>query len=112
MKLFFENGMRFIDAQLEAGADGIQSVEPSCSLIHPDFYQRRLLPLHRAIVDRVQRNGGFARLHICGDTHALLPYTLSTGPRILEVDSAVRMDEAAALLGKGQVLCGNLDPVG
>ena len=31
--LFFRNGMRFIEAQLEAGADGIQIVEPNCSLI-------------------------------------------------------------------------------
>lgn len=112
VKVFFENGLQFIDAQLDAGADGIQIVEPSCSLIRPDFYREHLLPLHKAMVERVQQRGGFARLHVCGDTLALMPYTLATGTRILDVDHAVPMDKAAALLGKGQVLCGNLDPSG
>jgi uroporphyrinogen decarboxylase len=35
---------------------------------------------------------------------------MGTGTRILDVDHAVRMDEAAARLSSGQVLCGNLDP--
>lgn len=112
VRLFYENGLRFIDAQLEAGADGIQIVEPSCSLINPAFYQRQIQPLHKAMVERIQKNGGFARLHICGDTHAILPYTLGTGARILDVDHAVRLEEAAPLLGEGQVFCGNLDPSG
>ncbi len=112
VQIFYENGLRFIDAQLEAGADGIQIVEPSCSLVHPDFYRRRIQPLHRTMVERIQKSGGFARLHICGDTHAILPYTLDTGTRILDVDHAVRLDEAAPLLHPGQVFCGNLDPSG
>ncbi|MBC8544396.1 uroporphyrinogen decarboxylase family protein [Bianquea renquensis] len=108
--IFFENGMRFIEAQLEAGADGIQIVEPCCSLISPELYARLILPYHKKMVDRIQRDGGFARLHICGDTNGLIPYTLSTGTHILDVDSAVDMGKAAAQLGPQQVLCGNLDP--
>ncbi|MFQ9801056.1 MAG: uroporphyrinogen decarboxylase family protein [Clostridia bacterium] len=45
--IFFENGMRFIEAQLEAGADGIQIVEPCCSLISPELYARLILPYHK-----------------------------------------------------------------
>lgn len=109
MQIFFENDLRFIDAQLEAGADGIQIVEPCCSLIAPALYERTILPLHRKLVARVQRNGGFARLHICGDTNHLLPLTLSTGTHILDVDSAVDLKAGAKLLGREQVFCGNLD---
>ncbi len=112
VNLFFENGLRFIQAQLEAGADGIQIVEPSCSLISPDLYQRLIMPLHTRMVELVQSDNGFARLHVCGDTNSLLPYTLGTGTRILDVDHAVKMDSAAAQLQPGQVLCGNLDPAG
>ena len=112
VRRFYQNCMQFLEAQLEAGADGIQIVEPSCSMISPDFYREHLLPLHRAMVERIQRDGGFARLHICGDTNALICDTLSTGTHILDVDHAVRMGEAAAQLKPGQVLCGNLDPAG
>ena len=112
VRLFHENGLRFIERQLAAGADGIQIVEPCCSLISPDMYEELIMPLHTSLVQAVQKNGGFARLHICGDTNRVLPLTLGTGTKILDVDHAVRMDEAAKRLGAGQVLCGNLDPAG
>ena len=112
VRIFYENGMRFIEAQLEAGADGIQSVEPSCSLINPAFYQRQIQPLHKAMAERIQKNGGFARLHICGDTHTILPYMLGTGTRILDIDHAVRLEEAVPPLAERQVFCGNSDPSG
>lgn len=112
VQLFFENGLRFIEAQLAAGADGIQIVEPCCSLIGIDLYRELVQPLHTRLVEAVQKDGGFARLHICGDTNRMLPYTLGTGTRILDVDHAVDMKAAAALLAPGQVLCGNLDPAG
>ena len=108
--VFFQNGLRFIKAQLEAGADGIQIVEPCCSLISPELYQRLIQPYHKQMVELIQKDGGFARLHICGDTNRILPYTLGTGTHILDVDSAVDLARGAALLGKEQVFCGNLHP--
>ena len=108
--LFFRNGMRFIEAQLEAGADGIQIVEPNCSLISPKFYEANIMPLHKQMVDLIQRKkNGFARLHVCGDTSALMPYTLGTGTHILDVDSAVDLTKVAHLLGPQQCFCGNLN---
>jgi MtaA/CmuA family methyltransferase len=112
VRLFHKNGLRFVEKQLAAGADGIQLVEPCCSLISPDMYRRLVMPLHSELVQAVQKDGGFARLHICGDTNQILPLTLGTGTKILDVDHAVRMDEAAKQLSAGQVLCGNLDPAG
>ena len=110
MQVFFENGMNFIKAQLEAGADGIQIVEPDCSLISPKFYEANILPLHKQMVEEIQKHeNGFARLHVCGDTSALMPYTLATGTRILDADSAVDLAKVTPLLGEGQVFCGNLD---
>ena len=110
MRIFFENDMRFIDAQLEAGADGIQIVEPCCSLIPPALYEAHVLPLHQRMIDRIQRDGGFARLHICGDTNRILPLTLGTGTHILDVDYQVDVEAGAKLLKPGQVFCGNLSP--
>ena len=107
--VFFRNGMQFIEAQLAAGADGIQIVEPNCSLISPKFYAEHIMPLHKQMVERIQRDGGFCRLHVCGDTSALMPYTLGTGTHILDVDSAVDLTKVAHLLGPQQRFCGNLN---
>ena len=111
MEIFFENGMNFIRAQMEAGADGIQIVEPNCSLISPQFYKDYIMPLHTKMVEEIQKENGFARLHICGDTNKLLKYSLGTGTRILDVDSAVDLAAGKALLKPCQVFCGNLDSV-
>ncbi len=108
LDLFFRNCMRFIEAQLAAGADGIQIVEPNCSLISPKFYEEYIMPLHTAMVERIQRDGGLSRLHICGDTTMVMPYSLGTGTHILDVDSAVDLTKVSHLLGEEQCFCGNL----
>ena len=112
MKVFYQNGLNFIQAQLEAGADGIQIVEPCCSLIPPALYESAVLPFHREMVKLIQKDGGFARLHICGDTNRILPLTLGTGTHILDVDYQVDLEAGAKLLGPEQVFCGNLSPAG
>ncbi len=109
MDIFFENCMSFIKAQMAAGADGIQIVEPSCSLISPQFYRDHVLPLHTKMVEEIQKDGGFCRLHICGDTSRIMPYTLGTGTRILDVDSQVDLAAVEHLLADNQRFCGNLN---
>ncbi len=109
MDIFFENGMNFIRAQMAAGADGIQIVEPNCSLISPVFYKEHIMPLHTKMVEEIQKDGGFARLHICGDTSRVMPYTLGTGTRILDVDSQVDLTKVEGLLADNQRFCGNLN---
>ncbi|MBQ0059367.1 MAG: hypothetical protein KBS83_05355 [Lachnospiraceae bacterium] len=110
MQIFFENGMNFIKAQMEAGADGIQIVEPNCSLISPKFYEENIMPLHKAMVDEIQSHeNGFARIHVCGDTAHLMPYTLGTGSHIVDADSQVDLAKVAPLLGAEQVFCGNMN---
>ena len=110
IKFFFENGLKFIDAQMAAGANGIQIVEPNCSLISPAMYEEYIMPLHAEMVKRVQEKGGITRLHICGDTNRLLPYSLGTGTNVLDVDVQVDMALAYSKLGDKQYLCGNLSP--
>ena len=109
VKLFYRNCMNFIQAQLDAGADGIQIVEPNCSLISPRIYAEYIQPLHKEMVDLIQKNGGFARIHVCGNTMPMMPYTLGTGTHILDVDYQVELDQVAHLLGPEQCFCGNLN---
>lgn len=109
MDLFCANGLNFIRAQMDAGADGIQIVEPVCSLISPDLYRELILPYHKKLVSCIQERGGLARLHICGNTTKAMPDILDSGSRIVDVDSAVDLGSVAGLLGEKQCFCGNLD---
>ncbi len=109
LSVFYENGMNFIKAQMAAGCDGIQIVEPNCSRISPAFYEENIMPLHKEMVREIQKDGGFCRLHICGETSRLMPYSLGTGTMILDVDSQVDLAAVEDLLGPDQVFCGNLN---
>ena len=56
--------------------------------------------------------GAKAKLHICGDTTAILPMMIKTGADIIDVDHAVtEMARLAPLLSEHQVFSGNSDPV-
>ncbi len=110
VNFFHKNIMKFAKLQMEAGADGIQIVEPSCSLIDPKIYEELILPLHVELVNLVQQMGGVTRLHICGDTNKLIPIALKSGTNVLDVDKEVDMAKAALALNDNQFLCGNLSP--
>jgi uroporphyrinogen-III decarboxylase len=64
------------------------------------------------MVDHIHRLGAKAKLHICGNTHALLPDMIRTGADIVDVDHLVpSMAPFARLLGPHQVFSGKCDPV-
>ncbi len=52
------------------------------------------------------------KLHICGNTTAILPDMIRTGADIVDIDHlVVSMGEFIPLLSDGQVVSGNSDPV-
>jgi MtaA/CmuA family methyltransferase len=110
INFFLDNCMTFIEKQMELGIDGIQIVEPSCSLISPAMYEEYIMPLHTKMVEKIQNMGGVARIHICGDTLRIMPYTLGTGSILIDADKEVDMAAAAKLLGDGQYFVGNISP--
>ena len=56
--------------------------------------------------------GTRVRLHICGNTRAILEGMGRLGCEIVDLDWMVPLDEARAAMGPSQVLLGNIDPVG
>ena len=110
IKFFHDNCLKFTEKQMQLGINGIQIVEPNCSLISPSMYEEFIMPLHTELVKLIQSYGGATRLHICGDTNRLLPYSLGTGTTILDVDKEVDMALAASKLAANQYLCGNISP--
>jgi uroporphyrinogen decarboxylase len=102
----------FIARQIEAGAHCIGIGDAVCSQIGPEFYARYGFPGEKDIVEFIHSRGALAKLHICGDTTAILPMMVETGADIIDVDHAVtEMARFAPLLAEHQVFSGNSDPV-
>lgn len=112
IEVILENAREFIRLQVEAGAECIGIGDAACSQVSPEIYREFAFAGEKMLVDFIHAQGALAKLHICGNTTAILPDMIRTGADIVDVDHLVKdMTPFYPLLGPGQVLCGNLDPV-
>ncbi len=101
----------FAVAQIEAGADLIGVGDAAASLVGPKLYNQFVLPAQKRMIDGLHSLGAKVRLHICGKTRKLYEGIGSLGCEIVDLDSMNPMDEARSVMGKKQVLLGNISPV-
>lgn len=110
--IILENAIRFISAQIEAGAHCIGIGDAACSQIGPALYRQFVFDRQKRLIEHIHSLGALAKLHICGNTTSLLPHMISTGADIIDVDHLVStMADYLFMLSETQVLCGNSDPV-
>lgn len=102
----------FGQAQIAAGADMIGAGDAAASLISPDMYAEFALPYERRVCDALHAAGAPVKLHVCGDTRALLPQMATCGADLFNVDHLVPFAQARDAYAAAGVCCkGNLDPV-
>ncbi len=103
--------MRFGRAQVEAGAEVIGIGDPAASLVGPRIYEDFVWPREKRLAEALREAGARVRLHICGNTRRILDGIARLGCDIVDIDSAVPIQEAREKLGPDQVLLGGIDPV-
>lgn len=106
-----EQELKFVLAQIEAGAEIIGLGDAAASLIGPAMYEEFIVEHEKKLIAEIHRAGALAKLHICGNINPILDQAAQTGADILDCDHMVDMVRAGELMrGKGCV-CGNFDPV-
>jgi len=103
--------LRFARNQIEAGAEIIGIGDAAASLVGPRIYHEFIWPFEKKLVEGVHALGAKVRLHICGNTRALLEDMGKLGCDIVDLDFLTPVAEARAKMGDSQVLLGNLNPV-
>jgi uroporphyrinogen decarboxylase len=112
LDIIVDGAMEFISLQIKAGAHCIGIGDAFCSQIGPELYNEFAFRREKMLVDHIHNEGALAKLHICGNTSAILPVMISTGADIIDVDHLVpSMNDHASLLGHHQVFSGKSDPV-
>jgi len=106
-----EMELQYGKAQIEAGADIIGVGDAAASLIGPKFYTDFVWPYEKKLVEGLQAMGAHVRLHICGNTNAILEGMGKLGCEIVDLDYFVPVDSARESMGPDQALLGNIDPV-
>ncbi len=100
--------LRYARALRDAGADTIMVLEPTAVIFGPETFRKNLAPLYRelaGILDDVE-----VILHVCGNTHHLIPEMKRCGVAGLSLDSAV--DFPSVVTEDDDILLlGNISPV-
>jgi uroporphyrinogen decarboxylase len=112
IQIILENAKNFITLQVAAGAHCIGIGDAAASQVGRDLYLEYAFDGEKMLVDHIHSLGAVAKLHICGNTEAIIPDMIKTGADIIDIDHLVKdMSPYCPMLGEHQVFCGNLDPV-
>lgn len=95
----------------KVGAKYIYVPDPVASLFSPAVYREFILPMHTALYAEMEKYGIGGRLHMCGNTEALLSSTAETGAYIIDIDHATDFRRALEIVQDRCILNGNIDPV-
>ncbi len=106
-----EMELRYARAQVAAGADLIGIGDAAASLIGPKFYHELVWPYEQKLVDGIHAMGVPVRLHICGNTNAIVEGMGRLGCEIVDLDYFTSIAAARAAMGPDQTLLGNINPV-
>src|ERR1044071_5684046 len=99
---------RYLNAQVEAGAQAVQIFDSWVGALSPDDYREYVLPHTRAVIEGV--TPGVPVIHFGTGTATLLELMKEAGGDVIGLDWRVRLDEAWARLGDVAVQ-GNFDSV-
>lgn len=106
-----ETILDYIRTLASAGATYIYVADPVASLFSPAMYERFVLPCHRKIFGLMKELGIGSRLHMCGDTTKILPFSSTCGADIVDIDHAVNFAKALEIADGRCLINGNIDPV-
>jgi uroporphyrinogen decarboxylase len=101
--------VRYLNAQIEAGAQVVQLFDSWCGILGEADYRRFVLPVTRRIVARVERERAPFIL-FASDAPHLVDAMLETGCDVLSVGASVDLADAARRADGRASLQGTLDP--
>lgn len=110
-EFILEMELAFAKVQIEAGADIIGMGDAAASLVNRNLYDELIWPYEKRLVDGIHALGGRVRLHICGNTRHISEGMGKLGCEIVDLDYLNPVGEARSIVGPGQILLGNIDPV-
>jgi uroporphyrinogen decarboxylase len=109
MSLIVRALVKYLNAQVDAGAQAVQLFDSWVGCLSPDDYREFVLPHSRAVIEGVKP--GAPVIHFGTGTAALLELMREAGGDVIGLDWRVRLDEAWARVGHDVGVMGNLDPV-
>ncbi|HEU4509788.1 MAG TPA: uroporphyrinogen decarboxylase [Pyrinomonadaceae bacterium] len=109
MSLIARGLVKYLNAQIEAGAQAVQLFDSWVGCLNPDDYREFVLPHTRSVISGVK--AGVPVIHFGTGTSSLLELMREAGGDVIGLDWRVRLDEGWERIGHDVAVMGNLDPV-
>ncbi|HKR21718.1 MAG TPA: uroporphyrinogen decarboxylase [Pyrinomonadaceae bacterium] len=109
MSLIARGLVKYLNAQIDAGAQAVQLFDSWVGALGPDDYREFVLPHSRTVIEGVKP--GVPVIHFGTGTGALLELMREAGGNVIGLDWRVRLDEAWQRVGHDVAVMGNLDPI-
>jgi len=109
MSLISRGLVKYLNAQVDAGAQAVQLFDSWVGCLNPDDYREFVLPHTSSVIQNIQR--GVPVIHFGTGTAALLELMREAGGDVIGLDWRVGLDEAWQRVGHDRAVMGNLDPI-
>jgi len=109
MSLISRALVKYLNAQIAAGAQAVQLFDSWVGCLSPDDYREFVLPHTQTVIRGI--TPGVPVIHFGTGTAALLELMREAGGDVIGLDWRVRLDEGWRRIGHDVAVMGNLDPV-
>jgi uroporphyrinogen decarboxylase len=109
MSLIAASLVKYLNAQIDAGAQAVQLFDSWVGCLSPDDYREFVLPHSRTVIEGIK--AGVPVIHFGTGTAALLELMREAGGDVIGLDWRVRLDRGWERVGHDVAVMGNLDPV-
>jgi uroporphyrinogen decarboxylase len=109
MELVSRALVKYLNAQIAAGAQAVQLFDSWVGCLSPDDYREFVLPHTKSVIENVKK--GVPVIHFGTGTAALLELMRKAGGDVIGLDWRVPLDEGWRRVGHDVAVMGNLDPV-
>ncbi len=109
MSLISRGLAKYLNAQIEAGAQAVQLFDSWVGCLSPDDYREFVLPHTHSVIRNV--TPGVPVIHFGTGTATLLELMREAGGDVIGLDWRVPLDHGWQRLGSDVAVMGNLDPV-
>ena len=100
---------KYLNAQIEAGAQALQLFDSWVGCLSPEDYREFVLPHTRSVIKNI--TAGVPSIHFGTGTASLLELMREAGGDVIGLDWRVELDEGWHRIGHDVGVMGNLDPV-
>lgn len=101
--------VKYLNAQIAAGAQAVQLFDSWVGCLSPDDYREFVLPHTQSVIRNV--TPGVPVIHFGTGTAALLELMREAGGDVIGLDWRVRLDDGWRRIGHDVAVMGNLDPI-